>query len=98
MSGFGHRILSIHFVHDDGGVRSKVQWDNGRVFLVRSPQSAGASHAPGPAECGAKHFTSWLTLAPHNKISGGRLLQRAANLGLVLVNRETGELLEGAVS
>lgn len=22
----------------------------------------------------AKHFTSWLTLAPHNKISGGRLL------------------------
>ncbi len=21
-----------------------------------------------------KHFTSWLTLAPHNKISGGRLL------------------------
>jgi hypothetical protein len=30
-----------------------------------------------------KHFTSWLTLAPHNKISGGRLLssktQRSAN-------------------
>jgi transposase len=133
-----------------------------------------------------KHFTSWLTLAPHNKISGGRLLsshtqpsanraagilrmaamnlgrtetalgafyrrlafrvgkakaitatarklavlvyrtlkhgllyrdpgaaaydaqhrlrvirrlrQRAANLGFALVNRETGELLEGAVS
>jgi hypothetical protein len=22
----------------------------------------------------AKHFTSWLTLAPHNTISGGRLL------------------------
>jgi hypothetical protein len=21
-----------------------------------------------------KHFTSWLTLAPHNKVSGGRLL------------------------
>lgn len=31
----------------------------------------------------AKHFTSWLTLAPHNKISGGRLLSsrtpRSAN-------------------
>ena len=25
----------------------------------------------------AKHFTSWLTLAPKNKISGGRLLSRA---------------------
>ena len=23
-----------------------------------------------------KHFTSWLTLAPHNKVSGGRLLSR----------------------
>jgi transposase len=22
-----------------------------------------------------KHFTSWLTLAPHNKVSGGRLLR-----------------------
>jgi hypothetical protein len=115
-----------------------------------------------------KHFTSWLTLAPHNKISGGRLLssktqpsasraasilrlaamtlgrgetalgafyrrlayrvgtlrdglvyhdpgaaaydaqhrqrvirrlrQRAANLGFALVDRVTGEVLEGAVS
>jgi len=43
------------------------------------------------SECGtdmtrwptAKHFTSWLTLAPHNRISGGRLLDsrtpRSAN-------------------
>ena len=27
-----------------------------------------------------------------------RLRQRAANLGFTLINRETGELLEGAVS
>jgi transposase len=28
-----------------------------------------------------KHFTSWLTLAPHNKISGGRLLSSNADFG-----------------
>jgi len=49
------------------------------------------------AECGddmrkwptAKHFTSWLTLAPGNKISGGRLLssktRRSSNRAAVLL-------------
>lgn len=37
----------------------------------------------------AKHFTSWLTLAPQNKISGGRLLssrtQPSANRAAAIV-------------
>ncbi|MFZ9552793.1 MAG: IS110 family transposase [Hylemonella sp.] len=41
------------------------------------------------SECGldmtkwpsAKHFTSWLGLAPHNKISGGKLLSSSTNRG-----------------
>jgi transposase len=49
------------------------------------------------AECGddmrkwptAKHFTSWLTLAPGNKISGGRVLssktRRSSNRAAVLL-------------
>jgi transposase len=49
------------------------------------------------AECGsdmtrwptAKHFTSWLTLAPGNKISGGKVLsaktRRSANRATVLL-------------
>jgi transposase len=36
--------------------------------------------------------------AQHRQRVIRRLRQRAANLGLALVNRETGELLEGAVS
>jgi hypothetical protein len=36
--------------------------------------------------------------AQHRERVIRRLRQRAANLGLALVNRETGELLEGAVS
>lgn len=38
-----------------------------------------------------KHFTSWITLAPHNKVSGGRLLssrtQPSANRAAVILRR-----------
>jgi len=155
----------------------------GPYSALRLLSEIGTDMSRWPTE---KHFTSWLTLAPHNKISGGRLLssktqpsanraaailrmaamtlgrtetalgafyrrlayrvgkakaitatdrklailvyrtladglvyqdpgaaaydaqhrvrvlrrlrQRAANLGFTLLNRETGELLEGAVS
>ena len=42
-----------------------------------------------------KHFTSWLTLAPHNKISGGRLLSSAT---LPSANRAAGILRMAAMS
>jgi transposase len=42
-----------------------------------------------------KHFTSWLTLAPHNKISGGRLLRSAT---LPSANRAAGILRLAAMS
>jgi transposase len=39
----------------------------------------------------AQHFTSWLALAPHNKISGGRLLSSrtapSANRAAVVLRR-----------
>jgi Transposase IS116/IS110/IS902 family len=47
---------------------------------LRLPAEIGTDMTRWPTE---KHFTSWLTLAPHNKISGGRLLsaktQQSAN-------------------
>jgi transposase len=42
-----------------------------------------------------KHFTSWLTLAPHNKITGGRLLSSAT---LPSANRAAGILRMVAMS
>jgi transposase len=42
-----------------------------------------------------KHFTSWLTLAPHNKITGGRLLSSAT---LPSANRAAGILRMAAMS
>ena len=42
-----------------------------------------------------KHFTSWLTLAPHNKISGGRLLSSKT---LPSANRAAGILRMAAMS
>ena len=42
-----------------------------------------------------KHFTSWLTLAPHNKISGGRLLSSRT---LPSANRAAGILRMAAMS
>jgi transposase len=44
-----------------------------------------------------KHFTSWLTLAPHNKISGGRLLssktQPSANRAAAILRMAAMNLL-----
>ena len=42
-----------------------------------------------------KHFTSWLTLAPHNKVSGGRLLSSKTLPG---ANRAAGILRLAAMS
>jgi transposase len=72
-------------------VRSPLHWLTGGVDLTQldglAPYTAlkvlseiGTDRSRWPSE---KHFTSWLTLAPKNKISGGRLLssrtQPAAN-------------------
>jgi transposase len=43
----------------------------GPYSALRLLAEIGADMSRWPTE---KHFTSWLTLAPHNKISGGRLL------------------------
>ena len=52
----------------------------GPYSALRLLSEIGTDMSRWPTE---KHFTSWLTLAPHNKISGGRLLssktQRSAN-------------------
>lgn len=52
----------------------------GPYGALRLLAEIGTDMSRWPSE---KHFTSWLTLAPHNKISGGRLLssktQRSAN-------------------
>ena len=51
-----------------------------------SSQSAGTNMRKWPT---AKHFTSWLTLAPGNKISGGRVLssktRRSSNRAAALL-------------
>ena len=52
----------------------------------------GTDMSRGPTE---KHFTSWLTLAPHNKISGGRLLSSKT---LPSANRAAGILRMAAMS
>jgi transposase len=43
----------------------------GPYSALRLLAEIGTDMTPWPTE---KHFASWLTLAPHNKISGGRLL------------------------
>jgi transposase len=43
----------------------------GPYSALRLLAEIGTDMSRWPTE---KHFTSWLTLAPHNKISGGRLL------------------------
>lgn len=49
-----------------------------------------------------KHFTSWLTLAPNNKISGGRLLssktQPSANRAAVILRRAAMSLTRSATA
>ena len=42
--------------------------------------------------------STWWPTRPHKSTPAVNAAERAANLGLALVNRETGELLEGAVS
>jgi transposase len=50
----------------------------------------------------AKHFTSWLTLAPNNKISGGRLLssktQPSANRAALILRRAAMSLSRSATA
>jgi hypothetical protein len=43
----------------------------GPCHALRLPSEIGTDMSRWPTE---KHFTSWLTLAPHNQVSGGRLL------------------------
>ena len=43
----------------------------GPCHTLRLPSEIGTDMSRWPTE---KHFTSWLTLAPHNQVSGGRLL------------------------
>jgi len=49
-----------------------------------------------------KHFTSWLTLAPHNKVSGGRLLssktQPSANRAAAVLRRAAMSLTRSATA
>ena len=84
--------------------RNQPQFDVRRVLYTLIGADLSQIHALGPytilrmiAECGTdmrkwptvKHFTSWLTLAPGNKISGGRVLsaktRRSSNRVAVLL-------------
>ena len=58
------------------------------ILVYRTLKDGLVYHDPGAAAYDAQHRQRVIR----------RLRQRAANLGLVLVNRETGELIEGAVS
>ena len=57
-----HRLTGVDLSQIDG---------LGPYATLRLLSEIGADMSRWPTE---KHFTSWLTLAPHNKISGGRLL------------------------
>jgi hypothetical protein len=58
------------------------------ILVYRTLKDGLISRDPGAAAYDAQHRQRVIR----------RLRQRAANLGLALVNRKTGELLEGAVS
>jgi transposase len=60
------------------------------ILVYRTLKDGLVYRDPGAAACDAD--------AQHRQRVIRRLRQRAANLGLALVNRETGELLKGAVS
>jgi hypothetical protein len=64
----------------------------GPYSALRLLAEIGTDMSRGPTE---KHFTSWLTLAPHNKITGGRLLSSAT---LPSANRAAGILRMAAMS
>jgi transposase len=57
-----HAILGVDLTQIDG---------IGSYLALKLVGECGTSLAAWPS---AKHFTSWLTLAPHNKISGGKVL------------------------
>jgi transposase len=63
----------------------------GPYSALRLLAEIGTDMSRGPTE---KHFTSWLTLAPHNKITGGRLLSSAT----LSANRAAGILRMAAMS
>ena len=64
----------------------------GPYSALRLLAEIGTDMSRWPTE---KHFTSWLTLAPHNKISGGRLLSSATQPS---ANRAAGILRMAAMS
>ncbi|OGK78510.1 MAG: IS110 family transposase [Candidatus Rokubacteria bacterium GWA2_70_23] len=64
----------------------------GPYSALRLLAEIGTDMSRWPTE---KHFTSWLTLAPHNKISGGRLLSSRT---LPSANRAAGILRMAAMS
>jgi transposase len=64
----------------------------GPYSALRLLAEIGTDMSRWPTE---KHFTSWLTLAPHNKISGGRLLSSKT---LPAANRAAGILRMSAMS
>jgi hypothetical protein len=64
----------------------------GPYSALRLLAEIGTDMSRWPTE---KHFTSWLTLAPHNKISGGRLLSSKT---LPSANRAAGILRMAAMS
>jgi transposase len=57
-----HQVTGIDLAQIDG---------IGPYNALRLLSEIGTDMTRWPTE---KHFTSWLTLAPHNKVSGGRLL------------------------
>jgi hypothetical protein len=64
----------------------------GPYSALRLLAEIGTDMSRWPTE---KHFTSWLTLAPHNKISGGRLLSAKTQPS---ANRAAGILRMAAMS
>ena len=64
----------------------------GPYSALRLLAEIGTDMSRWPTE---KHFTSWLTLAPHNKISGGRLLSSKTQPS---ANRAAGILRMAAMS
>ena len=57
-----HAILGVDLTQIDG---------IGRYLALKLVSECGTDLAAWPS---AQHFTSWLGLAPHNKISGGKVL------------------------
>jgi transposase len=77
-----HAILGVDLTQIDG---------LGAYLALKLVGECGTSLAAWPT---AKHFTSWLTLAPHNKISGGKVLssktRRSSNRAASLLRLAAG--------